>query len=356
VVDGVVTIPVPGQLLSCDLGPHGDLNSPFSLPVFLAGPENGLAEVGMRAVLEDRPRGYSPLLLYGPSGSGKSHLARGLAAERRRMSPSQRVVCITAVDFAQRLAEAIDTQATDDLRERYRKADLLVIEDIGELGDQRAAQEELIPTFDALLQEDKWLMVTASAPPSALPQLLPALRGRLVGGLSIPLALPRPATRRVILRRLAELRRIDLSEPAAQILANGISSTVPELFEVLMELAGLRQGNASRVDAQTVRWYLANRRGPKEPRLHDIALATARYFSLEVSDLRSRSRRQEVVTARGVAAYLARQLTGQSLDQIGCYFGGRDRTTVMHGYRKTENLMKTNSAIRQAVAQLQEKW
>ena len=164
---------------------------------------------------------FNPLVLYGPSGTGKSHLARGMAAawkardnvlltvrarksphaEREEYNTRQRVVCTTAVDFARELAEAIDTQAVEEFRAKHREAALLVVEDLGMLATRKAgklnAQEELIHTLDALLAEDRWVIVTASAPPAELPGILSALKSRLTGGLTIPLRRPdgRPAWR-----------------------------------------------------------------------------------------------------------------------------------------------------------------
>ena len=295
-------------------------------------------------------------MLYGPSGTGKSHLARGLATAWKARYRRRRVVYTTAIDFARDLSDAMETQAMDDLRAGYHKVALLVFEDVDRLAGKQAAQEELIRTFDVLVRAGRRLVVTASAGPARLPGIMPALQMRLAAGLTVPLAAPGPNTRVVILNRLAGLRAIELSQPVARILADGLSATVPELFSALVQLENTSRLAGGRIDAEAVRSYLAGRNDSRKPQLRSIAGVTARFFSLKLSDLRSPSRRRAVVAARGVAMYLARHLAKQSLKQIGEYFGGRDHTTVIHSCRRTEKLLKSDPVIRDAVEHLQRKW
>ncbi|MEN6450465.1 MAG: DnaA/Hda family protein [Thermoguttaceae bacterium] len=408
---------------------------------FLAGPENRLIEVAVRSVLEGRANGYNPLVLYGASGTGKSHLAQGLAAVcKARRRPGQRVhsqhgtlpqphvvdgghtglheeyadgkdggrrkalhaereeyvkggdggragleyvkgereeyitaekpriVCTTAVDFARELADAIETQAVDEFRAKHRCASMLVVEDLGQLAtpksEKLSAQEELVRTIDALTVDGRWVVVTASAPPAELPGIIPMLQSRLTEGLVVRLSPPGPETRLALLRQLAAMRQIDLPDPVAEVLADGVGGTARDLAAALIELAVYgAAGGATRdgqhdfaeggLDVAAARRYLARRRGDRQPSLHEIALATARHFSLRLSDLKSASRRRALVAARGVAVYLARDVAGQRLEQIGRYFGGRDHTTVLHNYRTTKESLTNDPAIRAAVEQLQ---
>ena len=355
-VDGVVIIPLSGKNSEhrSDCGNTPDRTS--GLRPFLIGPENRLVEPAIRAVLGERPSHYNPLVLLGPSGTGKSHLARGIFDQWRGANPKKRAVYTTAADFARELADAIDTQDTDEMRARYRKAGLVVIEDIGSLGTKPVAQEELVHVLDALSASGSQVVVTALAPIGQLSGISARLRSRLEAGLTVPLSLPGATTRRVVLLRSAGLRGITLSEAAAKLLADGLSVSVPELHGALLQLEMPARLQGGSIDVEAVRSYLAHRTVASEPALRDIAIAAARFFALTLTELRSASRRRAVVTARGVAIFLARQLTPKSLEQIGQYFGGRDHTTVMHAFRKTERLVKTDPAIRQAVAQLRSKW
>ena len=191
------------------------------------------------------------------------------------------------------------------------------------------------------------VLVTVSRSPGMLDGMLPGLQSRLQAGLVVPVVLPGPAARAIILRRLAAARGIEASEPLIEFLAEKMSGAAPVLNAALVEL---QMGGSVSIEA--ARRWLADRRR-EDPSLREIALATARHFSLRLGDLRSAARRRTLVVARGVAMYLCRSLTRLSLEQIGGYFGGRDHTTVSHGCRRTEDLLQTEPAIREAVVQLQ---
>ncbi len=350
-VDGIVAIPLPGR----PLGPGGDRETHLALPEFLAGPENRLVRPAVCSVLEDSCDGYNPLLFYGAKGTGKSHLARGLAARWRALRPRRRIVCTGAADFAGELTDAVETQGMDDFRRRYRQAALLVVEDIDRLAGSQDAQEELAQTLDGVLASCGRVVLTSLAGPARLGVISPRLQSRLESGLRVSLAPPGAGARLALLRGLALLWELELAEPAARLLAENLPLTVPELVDVLVELEVSARLNGGRIDVHAVRRFLAMRNDSREARLTDITATTARLFALRPSELRGRSRRQGIVTARAVAMYLARHLTRKSLQQIGEHFGGRDHTTVIHGCRKTEKLLKEDPSIRRAVEQLQGK-
>jgi len=352
-VNGVVSIPLPGRTKK----PTADQGGLVASRHFLVGPENRLVEVAVRSLLEQSPDGYNSLVLYGPSGTGKSHLAHGLATVWKNRHRRRRVVYTTAVDFARELADAIESQGVEDFRLKHRGADLLVIEDLGMLATRKSgklnAQEELIHTLDVLSSENRWVVVTASASPAELPGILPTLQSRLMGGLSIPLAIPGPETRLAILHQLTKLHDIQLSDAVVEVLAEKLRGTVPELAGSLLQFEVPARLRGDRLDPEMAKQYLAAQGDLRQPSLHEIALATSRHFSLRLSDLRSSVRRRTLVTARGVAFYLARNLAGANLQQIGDYFGGRDHTTVMHGCRKTKQLMESDPSVGEAVKSLQ---
>ncbi len=348
VVDGVTSIPISGYTADCAAGP-GKRHGP-RLRHFLAGPENRLVEVAVRSAFDGTEVGDNPLVLYGPSGTGKSHLAWGLAAAWKSQRRSPGVACLTAVDFARQMAEAIEAQAMADFREEFDHLGLLVVEDIGLLAGKEAAQRELAHLLDRLITESVRVVVTAAAAPEQLPGILPRLQSRLAAGLTVPLALPSAETRLEALRQWAALRGLVLSDAVAQSLAAGLQTSVPELFGALVQL----EAAGETIDLEAVCNYLECSRVGRRLELPEIASATARHFSLRAKDLRSASRRRAVVRARGVAMYLARELTGTSLHQIGVFFGGRDHTTVLHGCRRTAELLETEPSIRQAVQQVRQ--
>lgn len=356
-VDEIASIPIPGGL-NCAGGVNSGPGSEFTMDRFVAGPENVLAEVAVQSILNDQAGRFNPMLFHGSKGTGKSHLACGIAAQWRRTFRG-RMVCVTAKEFAGELADAFEVNAVVEFRARYRECALLTLEAVELLSGRSAAQIELIQTLDALLHRGSQIILTASEPPARLNQLHPSLASRLGSGLVVSLVAPGVEARSVLLRHLAKRRHIALAEPAARILAEGICGTVPELWAAITELSewepvARRDGGA--IDAESARHYIRRRAAAREPPLSAIAVQTARYFALRLADLRGPSRRRAVVTARDVAMYLARLLTSNSLDQIGKYFGGRDHATVLHGCRKTGSLLQSDPAVQQAVQRLGSKW
>ncbi len=326
---------------------HPEQTPPWGSQPFVAGPENRLLGPAVRAVCEAPGRCYNPLVLYGPSGAGKTRLVEVALDAWQRRHGSRAVRRLSGAAFVRELADAIDAQATEVFRQRYRRAALLVLEDVEGIANSQAAQIELVHTLDALLAEEHQVVVTARAAPQALSGMLPALAGRLVGGLVLGVSPAGFEARLVFVRRWAAENRLRLPESTARLLAERAGDDVPELERVLGELKA--DGRSARTLSDAAIRRRLGRRDPSQPSVPQIAAATAREFCLKVADLRSRSRRQAVVQARAVAMFLARQLTSESLSRIGRYFGGRDHTTVLHGCRRTAGLLGSRPALRRAV-------
>ncbi len=297
------------------------------------------------------------MVLYGASGTGKSHLVRGLAKQWLERRKQARVVCLTAAEFAGQYAEQIDNRTVDAWRKQLRQAELFVLEDLGQLGGKLSAQQELLHALDALDQSDAAIVVTSRWAPAEMSTLMAGLQSRLEGGLCVPLSPPSAEARYAIVRELAAAQRLKLSDQAARALSDSLAVTAPELAGALAQLELLSRSQQTRLkeaplDEALIRKYLASRQSPRQPSLQAIASQTARYYALRVTDLKSSSRRRAVVAARDIAMYLARQMTAKSLKQIGDYFGGRDHTTVLHGCRKTEHLLQSDPGARLSVLEL----
>jgi chromosomal replication initiator protein len=321
---------------------------------FLAGPENRLIGVAIAGVLDERAPRYNPLVIHGPSGAGKTHLARGLAAKRfdEGTPESQSVVYVTGADFARLISEAIDAHETWRFRERFRRASLLILDDLTTLATKRVAQQELIHTLDAVIGGGGQVVVASRAAPDRIATLLPALRSRLSAGLTVSLALPAAPARLALVERFAAVRRIALPATAARSLAEGLSATVPELSGALTELHWQAAREGSSIDAARVRRFLADRQLRLRPSLRTITAMSAKYFGLRMSDLTGPSRRRGIVQARAAAMYLARELTGKSLAELGAHFGRRDHTTVLHSVRLIESRLRADPTTKRAIAEI----
>jgi chromosomal replication initiator protein len=341
--------------LNIDAGRVVKNDSLLPLREFLIGPENRLVLVAIDAVLEGAIPQFQPIVLHGPAGCGKSHLAHGLVSIWRTRFRDRSAVYVTGADFARQLADALETRTIDDFHARFREAGFLAIDDLDLLAAKPAAQRELIPAIDAVAEGGGRVVVTSLWAPERLSGIAPDLQSRLVGGLAVPLALPAQETRRVILRRLAAMRQLDLGDDVTEVLADNLNVPVPLLAGALLQLETEARLAGRAISVEAAQQLLAARSAVGVPSLREIALAAAQHFAVRLSDLRSPSRRRAVVTARDVAMYLARALTNKSLREIGTYFAGRDHTTVSHGCVKTERLLESDPTIRTAVEQLRDR-
>jgi chromosomal replication initiator protein len=354
--NGVTDIQLPGRPIPSKSRTGRRRKNAVALGQFTAGPENPLIATAVEAVLGQTTANFNPVVLCGPSGCGKSHLALGILAAWKTRRPREALLSIAAADFAREFHEATETKTVSEFRTPFQDLSLLVVEDLHNLVKKPAAQQELLLTIDTLLANGSQVILTSHMGPDDLSGFPPRLKARLVGGLVLSLARPGVEARSVIIGRLAKLRRMRLSEDAVTCLAEGLAAPVPIILGALMRLEasrGFSDGQAE-IDAAYVREYLSQHHPGRKPSVHEIALVTAEHYSLKLSELRSASRRRTIATPRSVAMYLARTLTGSSLQQIGRYFGGRDHTTVSYGCRRTEGRLQTEPAVRQAVQHLRE--
>jgi chromosomal replication initiator protein len=349
VVSGVFSIPLGVPKAAPAAYSNGEARPALPLCEFISGEENALVRVAAEALLRGDAVG-NPLLFYGETGVGKSHLCLGLLARWKHAHPQAKALAIAASDFARAYASSIDADALDDFRRKYRRLDLLLVENLAELAEKEAAQRELIAALDELDKRGRRVLVTANRLPAQIDGLAHALVSRLSAGLQVPLVRPSIEPRRVILERLAAAHRVQFSAEALDALAEQLVAAVPGLNHAVVTLAARAAGGE--VGLEHVEAFLADGSNGAAPTLRVITARVARYFKLRAADLKGPTRRQAVVQARGVAMYLARQLTGKSLDEVGRHYGGRDHTTVLHACRKTETLLAGDPATRQAVDEL----
>jgi chromosomal replication initiator protein len=331
---------------------------------FIVGPENRLAAVAVRWMLQSARPSYSPLVVYGPSGSGKSALARGIAQS------SANAVYTDAPDFARELASAIKHDKTSQWRARYRAAESLIFEDVTELTDRAAAQLEFIQVLDSLESQNRPVLVTSRNNPQDVPGLAPGLRSRLAGGLGLKLSPPGLAARCAILQRLAKELGLEFSDEALHLIASGLQGTVPELRGAMHELAmsladrhklpvrNRTHENSStllQLDADEIKSFLAARLCRGRPEISHIVALVANHFGLKKSEMCGPSRRRQAVLARSVAIYLARELTGKGWQSIGRFFANRDHTTILHAYRSIDSQMSDDPALASCVGEMRER-
>jgi chromosomal replication initiator protein len=328
-----------------------------ALGSFVAGPENRLVASSVGRLLEhgDRRATANVLAIHGASGTGKTHLARGLVQswQERGHANGSGTECagyFTAADFRHTLADSVKSETVGDFRHRVRGLRLLAIDDVDRLPSDAYLQQELRYTIDACAESGAMIVVTMSSPLSAARKLSADVRSRLAAGLELQLAPPDEAARERLAHHVSAALGRPLSPLAARRLAAGVTGTAGDVFGAIFEL-NAKTSRAGGNDLQAVEHFLA-KRAARRPAIRDILQAVAKHYQLPQKVLKSGSRRQSAVSARAMAVYLARELAGLSYERIGRTLGGRDHSTIMHNYRKIAERLTHDATTRVALAEL----
>lgn len=326
---------------------------------FVAGPENALVRSVAAAVL-DQPLEYNPLFLSGPIGVGKTTLAQALAARRARAFQLGHLITTTGDDLARGLAHAIETDSVSDFRAKHHRCDLLLIDDVDRLAGKAAAQQFLISTLDALVRRGSLVIVTAKSALGGSPSasLAPALVSRLTVGLVVPLAYPGPLAQRALVERYATGLPFPVRDDLVEQLTSHLAArqnrpvTAARLRHLVLQVGMHAQQNHGRLPKDALVDLLAEERPATKSVCRHVLALTGKHFGITLGELRGKSRQQSVADARGLAMYVARQLTGASYAEIGRHFGSRDHTTVLHACRKLAALVARDDATRRLAGEL----
>ncbi len=339
---------VPTDAVPAEPRPRSvSLNPRYVFDTFVVGAGNRLAHAACMAVAEKPARAYNPLFLYGGVGLGKTHLlhAIGNSCHARGLN----VLYVSSEEFTNDLISAIRTHTTQAFREKYRSADVLLIDDIQFIAGKESTQEEFFHTFNTLHGQDKQIIVSSDRPPKSLVTLEERLRSRFEWGLAADIQAPDLETRLAILRSKAERTGRYVPDDVLQEIARRVQSNIRELEGALNRIVAFADLSGSTLNASLVNVALADllpQRGELEPQT--VIDVVARYFNLSAEKLLSADRSQNVALPRQLAMYILREDVKVSLPQIGEVVGGRDHTTVMHAIKKiTDGIAKDDRMQRQ---------
>ena len=323
---------------SIPLNPHATFDN------FVTGPCNRLAHAAAVAVSDDPGKAYNPFFVYGPVGLGKTHLLQAVCHTVSNQQPSAQVRFLSCESFVNHFIEAVENGALHQFRYRYRHVDVLVIDDIQFLAERERSQEEFFHTFNTLYQSHRQIILSADCCPSEIPSLEERLVSRFNSGLVALLDRPCLETRMAILRTKAKLRCIEVPEDVIRLVAQRIDSNIRELEGALIKLDALSHTEEGRITLEMAADAFGT--DPQRPvRIGSILETVSNRFNVKVSEIQGKKRSKHVTHPRHVCMYLARQLTTQSLEQIGGYFGGRDHTTVLHASRSIERQAKQDPEL-----------
>jgi chromosomal replication initiator protein len=331
------------------------LNPKYIFETFVIGSSNRFAHAAAVAVAEAPGKAYNPLLIYGDSGLGKTHLLHAIGHYVRSLFSGARVRYVSSEEFTNEFINAIRDDKAAMFQRRYRDVDVLLIDDIQFLEGKIQTQEEFFHTFNTLHNANKQIVITSDRAPKRLEALEDRLRNRFEWGLITDVQPPDLETRIAILRKKAATERMTAPPDVLEFIASKIQTNIRELEGALIRVTAFASLNRQPVDltlAEIVLKDLIPEGGEPEITAALIIAQTAAYFGLSIDDLCGASRSRVLVTGRQIAMYLCRELTELSLPKIGQQFGGRAHTTVMHADKKIRQLLAERRSVYNQVTEL----
>ncbi len=353
--------PRPGRPASMPSAgtPAGDgvdrLNPKYTFETFVIGSSNRFAHAAAAAVAEAPGKSYNPLMIYGESGLGKTHLLHAIGHYVHHYYDRVRIKYVSTEELTNDFINAISDNRTAQFRRTYRDVDVLLIDDIQFLESKIQTQEEFFHTFNTLHNAQKQIVMTSDRPPKLLEALEPRLRSRFEWGLITDIQPPDLETRIAILKRMANAQHLTAGPEVLEFIASKIQTNIRELEGALIRVTAFASLQRQEVDldlAQIVLKDLIPEGTESEVTPQLIMTETAAYFGITMEELTGASRTHVLVTARQIAMYLCRELTDMSLPKIGQLFGGKDHTTVMHADRKIRELLRERRSVFNQVTEL----
>lgn len=327
--------------------------SKYTFENFVVGNSNKFAHAASLAVAETPGQGYNPLFIYGASGLGKTHLMHAIENYIKENNPKLKTTFVTAETFTIEMIEAVQKKTTDAFREKYRKTDVLFVDDIHFIAGKESTEEEFHNTFNALFDADKQIVLTSDRMPEEIPNLAERLKGRFGWGIKCDILPPEYETRVGILNQKAIDQNIPLSTDISIYIADNININVREIEGFLKTLSAYSKiKNEKEITKEMVDYVIEHYISTKvekniTPEM--IIDSVSKLFRVNKEELTSKRKTKEIVVPRQISIYLCKNLTELSFNKIGEYFGGKDHSTVIHAVKKVEFYIENDPFIKEKV-------
>ncbi|MFP4618124.1 MAG: chromosomal replication initiator protein DnaA [Spirochaetaceae bacterium] len=334
---------------------HRDLKEDYNFDNFVVGDNNVLAANACIAIAKNPGTAFNPCLIYGGVGLGKTHLIQSIGNYIYSEFEDARVMYVTAETFTNEFIDAIRNNKNYQFKNRYRKVDVLLIDDIHFLQNKDQTQEELFHTFNALYDSNKQMVFTCDRPVSELKNLTDRLRSRFERGLNVDLQPPNYETRYAILKSKIEQQDIKIDEEVIELISRNITSHVRDLEAALTKLIAYSNLLDKRITLSIAKEQLRDVfTSPKQNNINSeiIQRVVAEYFGLSPNDLRGKKRTKAIALPRQIAMFITREITELSTTEVGYEFGGRDHTTVMHAYQRVESRKQMDPTLENTISKL----
>ncbi|MDY4079684.1 MAG: chromosomal replication initiator protein DnaA [Clostridium sp.] len=334
------------------------LNPKYTFDSFIIGNSNRFAHAASLAVAEAPAKAYNPLFIYGGVGLGKTHLMHAIGHYILENNPKAKVEYVSSEKFTNELINAIKHDKNEEFRNKYRHVDVLLIDDIQFIAGKEGTQEEFFHTFNALHEANKQIILSSDRAPKEIPTLEDRLRSRFEWGLIADIQAPDFETRMAILKKKADVERLNVPNEVMVYIATKIKSNIRELEGALIRIVAYSSLTNREITVDLASEALKDiisKRQAKSITIDSIQEVVSNYFNLRVQDFKSQKRTRNVAYPRQIAMYLSRKLTDMSLPKIGEEFGGRDHTTVIHAYEKISENLKTDEGLQSTIDDITKK-
>ena len=333
------------------------LNNKYTFDTFVIGKGNQMAHAAALVVAEDPGSIYNPLFFYGGVGLGKTHLMHAIGHQMLLKRPHAKIKYVSSENFTNDFITSIQKNRMEEFRNEYRTVDLLLVDDIQFLVNKEGTQEEFFNTFEELYRNNKQIVLTSDRLPNEIPTLPQRLVSRFAWWLSVDITPPDLETRTAILRKKAEAENLEIPDDTLSYIAGQIDSNIRELEVALVRVqafAAIQSVDITTSLAAEALKALKSSQHLSQVSILKIQEDVAKYYHLQIKDLKGKKRVKNIVVPRQIAMYLSRELTDNSLPKIGAEFGGKDHTTVIHAHEKIQRLMKQDLTIQNEIAEIKE--
>jgi len=332
-------------------------NPKYTFDNFVVGASNQFANAACLAVANLPAKNYNPLFIYGGVGLGKTHLLNAIGNQiiQHRILPDLKKICyLSSEEFTNELINSIRYEKMDEFRNKFRKMDILLIDDIQFISGKERTQAEFFHTFNSLYEARKQIVVTSDKFPKDIPNFEERLRSRFEWGLIADIQPPDVETKVTILKKKAEMENIPLSNEVAFFVASQIDSNIRVLEGSLIRIGAFASLTKTPIDIQTAKEVLKHIIKPKEDliSIDSIQKVVSNFFNIKISDLKVKRKYKGNVLPRQIAMYLCRKLTNASLLEIGEKFGGKDHSTVIHSIKKVEEKISKDGSFKETIENL----
>jgi len=335
------------------IDPKDNLNPRYHFNSFIVGSFNELAYAASQAIIENPGTKYNPFFVYGGTGLGKTHLIQAVGNSIKNKNQNQKIFYLTLEKFATDFINSLQNNKANSFKEKYRKYDLLIIDDIQFIGKMEKIQEELFHTFNTFYENNKQIIFSSDKHPNYIPELADRLKSRFAAGMIVDISPPEYESRLAILKvKLKELN-IDLSQEIIEYIASVIQGNIRELEGSLNTIICQYHLKNKPLSISEVKNLLKNNIQPKKNvSIKDVVKIVSNYYSLKEASIYEKTRRKEIVKARQIVMYLLREDFNVSYPLIGQKLGGKDHTTVIHSYLKIKKDLENNPQLLQELDQI----